>query len=159
MFSSRPNVTRWKVLAFLVKRVPLVLWCGVRVRQVYGPYCRVTMRRNWRNRNPYGGTYFAAIMAAAEMASGLMVFDEVIERGKEGYKLAVLITHAEAKFIRPMTGTAEFLCDDGMEIDTAIAKAIQGRWASVETNIRVRDASEHKPIAEVKIKWRIIQHR
>lgn len=153
MNSDRPNVTKLNILRFVASKVPLVLFCGIKVESVRNDTCVVTMKRNWRNRNPYGGAYFAATLAAAEMATGIMVFDELIEQKKKGHEIIAAIASVQAKFRRQITSGASFVCHDGGIIREAIQK-IEGKQARILVQATVYVTNERgKTVAEIRIDW------
>lgn len=114
----------------------------------------VTMRRNWRNRNPYNSAYFAATLAAAEMATGLMLFDDIIEQGKQGTKLVASITRVEGEFIRPVVGPVEFTCNDGWKIVLAVGHAAERKHWSVAAAVHATNEAG-KAVASILVTWQI----
>lgn len=152
----RSSVTRWEIFKFVLRNVPMVLWAGVKVRALGHNRCVTYMHRNWRNRNPYNGTYFAALLTGAEMASGLMVFDELrTAKRLTGLDLAARIVNVNASFKRQATRYAEFICEDGYAIekkviDGSIYKSRKGE--TVQTHVRVINESG-KLAAEITITW------
>lgn len=153
MNSDRPNVTKFNILRFVASKVPLVLFCGIKVESVRNDSCLVTMKRNWRNRNPYGGAYFAATLAAAEMATGIMVFDELIEQKKRGFKVPAYIDQVDAMFYRQITGKASFVCHSGEAIRSAVQDAVDNRTTEMVRTIVYVTNERGKSVAKIKLDW------
>lgn len=154
---NRSSLTRWDLFKFLLMKVPTVLWAGIKVDLLDHTHCKVSIRRNWRNRNPYDGVYFANVMAAAEMASGLMVFDEMRQAyDTAGIKLAAYVRYTEADFLRPVKGKATVCCRQSGEILSAILEAVTNGKDVVRTNCSVHN-ERGKLCADVTISWHIVR--
>lgn len=151
----RSNITRWRLFKFLLRRCATVLWAGVRVEYLDHSLCSVSIKRNRRNRNPYDGVYFANILTAAEMASGLMVFDEMdYAWNVNGIQLVAKIGHASAHFSRPVKGAGMVTCHEGYDIEQLVCEAaIQGK-AVIRTHSTVTN-ERGKICADVLIVWHI----
>src|SRR6476660_8168328 len=57
---------------FLLKRLPAAYFSGLRVKELSGFTCTVTVPYNWFTQNPFRSTYFACLAMAAEMSTGLL---------------------------------------------------------------------------------------
>lgn len=152
---NRSSVTRWDLFKFLLLKVPTILWAGIKVDLLDHSHCKVSIRRNWRNRNPYDGVYFANIMAAAEMASGLIVFDEMRQADDvAGIKLAAYVRYTQADFIRPVKGKATVCCRQSNEITYAVLEAATNGKDVVRTYCTVHN-ERGKICADIVITWHI----
>lgn len=149
------QVGRWELFKFLLTRVPTVLWAGVKVEHMDKDYCVVSMKRMWRNRNPFNGIYFANILAGAEMATGLMLFDEMrhAERVSKARFVAV-IQKVESDYVRAITECATMTCTQGDELRCAVFDAIANGHATVESLVRATN-ERGKRAAEVRITWHV----
>lgn len=149
----RSTVSRWDMFKFLLMKVPTVLWAGIKVDLLDHSHCKVSIRRSWRNRNPYNGVYFANVLTAAEMASGLMVFDEILQaEDVAGIKVAAIISSVNVQFIRPVKGAATVCCRQARQIEVAVLDAIKDGRASVLTHSTVHN-DRGRLCADVEIIW------
>lgn len=150
---KRSSVSRWDLFKFLILRCPTVLWAGIKVDLLDHDQCTVRVKRGWRNRNPYNGVYFANILTAAEMSSGLMVFDE-IQQAEEvaGIKLVAVVTNVSATFKRPVKTRAEVCCVQANAIRDCVLDAILMGRVTMQTKSVVRN-ERGKTCAEVHIDW------
>jgi len=60
----------WGFRLYLLRRVPLAALSGLRLVKLDAEECRVALPGGWRNRNPFGSTYFASQAMAAEASTG-----------------------------------------------------------------------------------------
>jgi len=114
---------------FLIRRIPIIPFLGIRVEDESDNSCITSIRRLWRNRNPFGITYFAALIAAGEMAAGTLIVQRFLELQEEGHKLGLVIAKCEADFKRPASGYVWFKCEDGDCIDKALYT-----WLYIDSN-------------------------
>jgi len=105
---------------FLIRRIPIIPFLGIRVEDESDNSCITSIRRLWRNRNPFGITYFAALIAAGEMAAGTLVVQRFLELQDVGYKIGLVIAKCEANFKRPASGYVWFTCKIDGDIDHAL---------------------------------------
>ena len=52
--------------AYLLAKLPLALFAGLRVRELDAGRCAVSVPYGWRSTNPFRSTYFAALGMAAD---------------------------------------------------------------------------------------------
>lgn len=155
MPTRKVQIGKWELFKFLLTRVPTVLWAGIRLEHIDESKCAVSMRRNRRNRNPFDGIYFANIMTGAEMASGLLLFDEIRDfENRSSARFVAVIQHAEADFVRPITARAELSCVQGNEIRHAVFDAIAQGRTSITTLVTARN-ERGKRAADIRITWHI----
>lgn len=144
-------MTKWEVFKFVALRVPLVVFCGIRFKRYKHGQCVVTMRRNWRNRNPYKAAYFASVMAAGEMAAGIPLFEALRRAGN----VVAVITAASAKFVRPVLAgnEASFVYHpSGMQV--AVNAAREYGKSSIVTQTNAYN-EQGMLIARVEITWKL----
>jgi len=152
---KRSSVSRFDLFKFLLLKVPSVLWAGVKVDLLDHSSCKVKITRNWRNRNPFNGVYFANILTAAEMSSGLMVFDEMKQAEEvAGIKLVAVVQHMTSHFTRPVKGEATVCCRQARDITAAVLDAVTNGKAVVRTHSSVHN-ERGKICADVMIHWHI----
>ncbi len=103
---------------FLLLRLPLGFFSGMRIKHLDGNNCIATVPYGWMTRNPFGSTYFAALSMAAELSNGALALMAV-----EGTSVAVIIVHMEAEFIKMAKNITTFTCNEGHLLFEAVEKA------------------------------------
>src|ERR1700710_2398497 len=58
--------------AYMLAKLPLALFAGLRVRELDAGRCAVSVPSGWRSTTPFRSTYFAALSMAAEMTTGAL---------------------------------------------------------------------------------------
>ncbi|MBI3272725.1 MAG: DUF4442 domain-containing protein [Planctomycetes bacterium] len=145
-------LTRWRLAVVFLTRLPMGLFAGLRVRELTDELCRVTVRYRWRNRNPFGSTYWAVLGMAAELASGALVIQYTNDRKPS---IATLVTGVSARFLKKAVGETTFLCDAGRLIASEIEQAIAtGQPREFVTEAR-GVAADGQPVAEFSITWSV----
>ena len=127
---------------FMLAKLPLGLFSGMRLESIDTERCRTVIRYGWRNTNPFRSMYFAAQSMAAELSTGAlaMLAVELAPRS-----VAMLITGLEASFGKKATGRVSFTCEDGPEVFAAVRETLAtGEPAVVraETVGRMADGTE-----------------
>lgn len=107
---------------FMLAKLPLALFAGLRVRELSDGRCVVTVPYGWRSTNPFRSTYFAALSMAAEMSTGAPAM-MAVELASQ--PVAMLIVGMEASFEKKATSTTAFVCEDGPKAFAAVAETIR----------------------------------
>lgn len=107
---------------FLLAKLPLAWFAGLRVRHFDGARCEVVVPRGWRTQNPFRSTYFAAQSMAAELSTGTLAMAALQDAG---VPVSMLVTGMHAEFGKKATGDATFTCADGAAIQSAVAEAVR----------------------------------
>lgn len=105
---------------FLLKRLPAAYFSGLRVKELSGYNCSVTVPYKWFTQNPFRSTYFACLAMAAEMSTGILAMANTYKRSPA---ISMLVTGLEGKFYKKATGLTLFVCNNGQEITNAIHEA------------------------------------
>jgi hypothetical protein len=100
---------RWRFAAYLLARLPLAAFAGLRVSRFDDAGCTVRLPGGWRTRNPFGSTYFAAQAMAAEMSAGAPAL--FLVRAAPA-SIAVIIVAVSGRFTRRILGPALFTFED-----------------------------------------------
>lgn len=139
------GLTASKLNKFLLFKLPSAFLCGVRVKQIDGNKCIVTVKHRWINQNPFNSMYFAVQAMAAELSTGALVMFQIQKTDK---KISMLVANNKSNFSKKATGKITFVCNDGALAEQAIQNAIatgegQTFWMkSIGTNEKGDQVSE-----------------
>ncbi len=139
---SRRLSSSWILRGFMLTKLPLGLFAGIRVAGLDTEVCRTTVPYGWRTTNPFRSTYFAALSMAAELSTGALAMLAV---ELAPVSVAMLITDLDARFIKKATGTTTFTCDSGRMVFQAVQETLDSgepTVARVETVGRSADGIE-----------------
>jgi Domain of unknown function (DUF4442) len=112
----------WLMRFYMLRKLPLALIAGVRVRELDRERCVVTIPYGWRSTNPFRSTYFAALSMAAEMSTGALSM-AVVQSAPA--PVAMLIVGMEASFEKKATALTTFTCEDGAKVIAAVAETVR----------------------------------
>ncbi|MDX1630589.1 MAG: DUF4442 domain-containing protein [Thermoanaerobaculia bacterium] len=146
----------WSLRAFMLFKLPLALFAGLRVVDLDPEACRTTVPYGWRTTNPFRSTYFAAQSMAAELSTGALALLAVRSAPAS---VAMLITGLEASFGKKATDTTTFTCEDGPEIFDAVRRTLadgEPATTTVETVGRMPDGTE---VARFRFTWSFKRRR
>ena len=132
----------WLMRLYMLRKLPLALIAGVRVRDLDCERCVVTIPYGWRSTNPFRSTYFAALSMAAEMSTGALSMAVV---QSVPAPVAMLIVGMEASFDKKATAMTTFTCEDGAKAIAAVAETIrtgEPATARLESVGRMPDGTE-----------------
>ena len=135
---------------FLFFKLPAAWFAGVRIREIDGTRCRVTIPYKWLTRNPFRSTYFASLSMAAEMSTGALAMSYL-------YKLdppvSMLVINVDSTYFKKAVGRTSFLCEDGENFSFAIQEAIDTGEARTVRAKSVGTNKEGDIVAEFYITW------
>ncbi len=116
------KLTPKKLNSFTLFKLPSAFLCGVRAKELNSERCVVTVKHRWINQNPFKSMFWAVQGMAAEFATGAIVTDKIRQSNK---RISMLVTSNNAIFTKKAVGRITFICNDGLLVDDALAKAIE----------------------------------
>lgn len=108
----RSILNSWKGRLFLFTKLPLAFIAGVKLGTLDDTSCTTSIRFKWINKNPFSSLYFAAMHMAAELSTGLLLF----ERYSIDKDFAMLVVRTEAEYYKKATGNLHFVCKQAKEV-------------------------------------------
>ena len=139
-----------KFRMFLLAKLPAAYMAGVRVREIDGKKCVVSVPYKWLSQNPFRSTYFACLSMAAEMSTGSLAMAYL-------YKLqppvSMLVVKVESSYFKKATGRTYFTCADGELFSKAIGETIKDGEAKTVIARSTGKNKEGEVIAEFFITW------
>lgn len=140
--ACRRMMNPWLMRAFMLAKLPLGLFAGLRVTALDAHRCQTTVPYNWRTTNPFRSTYFAAQSMAAELSTGALA---QLATDLAAQPVAMLIIGLDATFGKKATALTTFTCESGDEIFAAVQRTLangEPATAKVETVGRMADGTE-----------------
>ncbi len=128
--------------AFMLAKLPLGLFAGLKIRSLDADSCQVTVPYGWRSTNPFRSIYFAAQSLAAELSIGAIAMMAVESAPTS---VALLITGLVSTFTKKATSLTTFTCEEGAKLFAAVRETVEtGEPAvtRVETVGRMADGTE-----------------
>jgi len=116
------KITPSKINAFMLFKLPLAYFGGVRVVSITEKTSIVRIRHRWINQNPFKSMFWAAQGMAAEMSTGVLVMKGIQNSGR---KVSMLVTNQKGNFTKKATGKIRFECHHGDLVINAINESIQ----------------------------------
>lgn len=116
------KITPSKINTFMLFKLPLAYFGGVRVKSITEKSVVVKIKHRWINQNPFKSMFWAAQGMAAEMSTGVLVTSAIQESGK---KVSMLVLQQKGSFHKKATGSIRFECHDGLLVKAAIEKSIK----------------------------------
>ncbi|WP_027136988.1 DUF4442 domain-containing protein [Gaetbulibacter saemankumensis] len=116
------SITPSKLNYYMMFKVPAAYFCGVRTKSISDVSCIVSVKHRWINQNPFKSMFWAVQGMAAEFTTGALMADKIKNSGK---RFSMLIVSNKAVFSKKATGRITFSCNEGLNINEAILKAIR----------------------------------
>ncbi len=107
---------------FLKFNLPASYLCGVKLVELTKSSATIIVKLNWLNKNPFKSIYFAVQSMAAELSTGVMVFDKINQCEQ---KVSMLVTNHSGRFTKKAIGKITFECSDGLLIQQALNKTLE----------------------------------
>lgn len=111
-----------KINLYLLAKLPSAYFTGIRVKSINNESAIAHVKYKWINQNPFKSMFWAVQGMAAELSTGILVQQAIMNSGK---RISMLVTNMEAIFTKKATGKIHFECVQGKEIEAAIQKAIE----------------------------------
>ncbi len=106
---------------FVLLNLPSAFLSGVRVQKVTAESVVVKVKYRWINKNPFKSMYWATQGMASELATGLLLLQEVSKSNK---KIATLVTAQQGTFTKKAVGTIRFSCTDSAKVREVVKQAV-----------------------------------
>jgi len=103
-------------------QVPLDFIAGIRLREINGESCKVSVPYRWLNKNPFKSTFWAVLGMAAEMSTGALV---KMYTYKLNPSVAIIVGGCSGEFITKARNLTTFVCNDGKLIAETVKEAIK----------------------------------
>jgi hypothetical protein len=116
----RKKAVSGSIRLFLFQKLPLAFLAGVKVKAFDEQGTTTTIRYRWINQNPFRSMYFAAMHMAAELATGLLLFQYMDKETR----FSMLLINTQASFTQKAVGTISFQCLEGENTDAFIHKIL-----------------------------------
>ena len=146
----RQILSPWGFRSYLLARLPLAAFAGLRLRRLDDQACTVELPGGWRTRNPFGSTYFAAQAMAAEMSTGAPAL--VLTRAA-GVSIALILTGLTATFSKRVTGTALFVFEDVAGLRAVVEGVAAHGGSATYTGRSTGRTADGTVAAEFTITW------
>lgn len=117
----RNALSPWRFSLFMLWKLPGAWFMGARMSVLTLERAKVLLPYRWRSQNPFRSIYFAAQCAAGELSTGMLVLLAIGGRAN----VSMLVTGAEARFLKKANQTLRFVCEDGAAINESIRRAIE----------------------------------
>ena len=135
---------------FLMGQLPMGFMAGLKNKKTTLDECQITVPYRWMNQNPFRSTYFAVLSMAAEMSTGMLA---LLMTKDSKPSVSMLVTHLEADFVKKATGITTFTCDEGVQFNEVIERAITTGEAQSYTATAVGKSKDGEIEATFKVEW------
>jgi hypothetical protein len=146
----RQLINPFKFRLFMIQRLPAAFFAGLRIQAFDERHAIISVKYKWFTQNPFRSMYFAVQSMAAEMSTGLLSSAQVYERKPS---VSMLVVGMEAKFLKKVTGTAFFTCNDGAVIARAVEETIASGDGRTITCTSVGTDTAGEKVSEFLITW------
>jgi hypothetical protein len=107
-----------KINSFVLLKIPSAYLSGVRVVKITEREVEVGVKFRWINQNPFQSMYWATQGMASELATGVVMMQEI---NASGEKMSMLVIQQTGQFVKKAVGKIKFTCSN----DGSVAKVLQ----------------------------------
>ncbi len=143
-------LSKWLFKLYLLQKMPIALFAGLRVREFTEEKCVVSIPYKWLSQNPFRSVYFATQAMGAEMSTGVIGLMAIQGTSK---KVSMLVVHLEMDFFKKAAGRIYFACNDGDKIFAAVDSALltgEGTTVTAKSTGRLKDGTI---VSEFSVIW------
>lgn len=133
----------------MLKRLPSIVFWGVRLITLDEKGCEVMIPYNWRTQNPFKSIYFAALAGAAELSTGALCQLMLADRGPH----SMLVTDFRAEYVKKADNSVIFRCDQGEELSVLLDKLEEPGATTTITMLSVGKNPDGVEVARVFVTW------
>jgi hypothetical protein len=108
---------------FGLTKIPMLFFASPSVLELNDEGCAVKIPLTFRTRNHVGSIYLGAMVAGADLASGL---NALMAIRRSHPRVVLVFKNLEANFLKRADGDAVFRCRQGAQIVAAVAQADAG---------------------------------
>ena len=113
-----------KLNKYTMFKLPSAYLCGVRATEIDADKCVVSVKLKWINQNPFNSMFWAVQGMAAELTTGALVMNYILE-SKE--TISMLVLNNKASFTKKAKGRITFTCQQGAEVKQAIEQVVESK--------------------------------
>ena len=146
------KISAFKLNLFLLYKLPAAYLTGVRATHIDSEKCIANVKFRWINQNPFRSMYWAVQGMAAELTTGVLLMLKIKESERN---ISMLVAHNEGFFSKKATGKITFTCNEGKQVDKAIAKAIETGEGQIIKMTSVGINSEGIEVSNFCFEWTI----
>ncbi len=134
---------------FLLRKLPLAFIAGVKLKKFDAEGTATSLKFKWINQNPFRSMYFAAMQMAAELATGLLLFQFLTK----DTRFSMLLVSVEANYSKKAIGNITFSCPQGERVNSFITSVIANPDGEtiVLPVVAVNEAGEE--VGDFKFTW------
>lgn len=136
--------------AGMVSKLPMGLLAGLKITEIDGKHCKVTVPYKYLNKNPFNTTYWAVLGMAAEMAPGAMV---MMYTYKSTPSISTFVVGCEGKFIKRAVGLTTFVFDEGHLVEEAVKRAVDTGEAQEFVTRSIGYDNKGEVVSEFTFTW------
>ena len=146
------KLTPRKINLFNLFKLPSVYLMGIRVKTITDEFCSVSVKHRWINQNPFKSMFWAVQGMAAELTTGALMMSKIKSSGKP---ISMLVSNNNASFTKKATGRITFICNDGLKVDAAIAKAIATKEGQTVWMTSIGTNKEGDQVSIFNFEWSV----
>jgi len=123
---------------FLLQKLPLAFLAGVKLKGIDDNGSTTTLQHRWINQNPFKSMYFAAMQMAAELATGLLLFQYI----NRDARFSMLLLQVSANYHKKAVGKITFSCKEGNSVDTFVKNMlVNNEGDTIELKVNAENES------------------
>lgn len=145
-FRKKVNSSLFKL--FLLQQLPMAFLAGVKIETFTAEHCTTSIRFKWLNKNPFRSLYFAVLEMAAELSTGLQLFQYINSENK----FSMLLVANQAQYHKKAIGKIRFVCEEGSRVNEFVEQMMQSDEGSV-IELNVKAYSQEELVAEFSYTW------
>jgi len=143
------QLNSWRITAWMLWRLPMAFFLGVRVKSCTPYRAEVTLPFWWMSQNPFKSIYFVAQCSAAELSTGVLATIAIAEHGN----ISMLISKVEAEYTKKATSKTTFVCEDGQLILDAVQVAIDTGEGQIVTAKSIGTQNTGEVVSVMRFTW------
>jgi hypothetical protein len=135
---------------FLFTKVPAAFFAGIKLEKLEMEEAAIGVSYKWFNTNPFRSVYFAVLLMAGEISTGILCMAHLYKI-KPG--VSMLLIQNESNFYKKATGKITFTCTDGTLINEAADKAIATGEATTVRCRSIGKNEQQETVTETYFTW------
>ncbi|MGY6559983.1 MAG: DUF4442 domain-containing protein [Nitritalea sp.] len=132
----------------MLSKLPSALFWKLKIEELDGEQCVVSIPFTWRTQNPFKSIYFAALAGAAELSTGALCQLALAGKGK----FSMLVVDFRAAYYKKADARIRFTCAQGEEVAQLVDSLQIGESGTITTVSRGLNP-EGQEVAKFDVTW------
>ena len=140
--------SKWKMFWYFLLHLPGAFFFGLKIVSISEEGSQVRVPYRWSTKNRFKSIYFAALTAAAELSTGIIVLTSL-----DPGQISMLVTRVEGQFLKKAKGPVLFECNQVQDMRKAVNTALEQDAGAKILMVSTGRNQDGEVVAKFSFEW------